>query len=97
MIELCDFIKHDPSKDQDNKRWAELSKAKKILKEWVNKQGHERCWYYPDLFEKLCKTLDVQPSKKPNLPPLKEFKKGCCKYQKEQYSKNDHKLWKGLI
>ena len=63
-----------------------LHKAKAVIQIWLDKQGHDRCWYYPDLFNELAKILDVKPSKGPSLPPLEEFKKGCEKYQKEEYS-----------
>jgi hypothetical protein len=63
-----------------------VKKTKEILQEWVDKQGHDRCWYYPDLFIKLAEILDVKPSKEPKLPPLDEFKKGCERYQREEYN-----------
>jgi len=63
-----------------------LERAKSVIQEWMDKQGHDRCWYYPDLFMKLAEIFDVKPSKEPNLPPLQEFKKGCERYQKEEYN-----------
>jgi len=63
-----------------------LKQAKLIIQEWIDKQGHERCWYYPDLFNKLVKIFEIKISKDPSLPPLEEFKKGCEKYQKEEFS-----------
>ena len=59
--------------------------AQHLIQEWVNKQGHDRCWYYPDLFRKLADTFQVKLSQEPSLPPLEEFKKGCEKYQQEEY------------
>lgn len=59
--------------------------ARDILQEWVNKQGHERCWYYPDIFSKLCKYLEVEENKIPLLPPKEEFRENCQKYEAEQY------------
>lgn len=67
-----------------------LHEIKLILQEWIDKQSHERCWYYPDLFNKIAQTLDIKPTKNPSLPPINEFKKGCEKYQKEEYSKISH-------
>lgn len=58
---------------------------RKILQEWVDKQGHDRCWYYPELFLEICKILEITPSKEPKLPPEEEFKLGCDKYRGEQY------------
>jgi len=52
---------------------------------WLDKQGHDRCWYYPDLFNQLVNELGVKPSVEPKLPSWPEFVAGCYKYQQEQY------------
>ena len=59
-------------------------KAEAIILEWSNKQGHDRCWYYPDLFRKLAGIfeLNLQPG---SLPPREEFEAGCRRYQSEEY------------
>ena len=62
-----------------------LKEVKKIIQEWIDKQGHERCWYYPELFNKLVEIFEVNMVGKPELPPLDKFKKGCERYQKEEY------------
>jgi hypothetical protein len=62
-----------------------LDGAKLIIQKWVDKQGHDRCWYYPELFRELMNIFDIENSNQPSLPPLEEFKKGCEKYQKEEY------------
>ncbi len=59
--------------------------AKKVLQGWTDKQEHDRCWYYPDLFRKLIDIFEIKPSKEARLPPLEEFKRGCEKYQREEY------------
>ena len=69
--------------DTDLKR--KYSEAKKIVQEWVDKQGHERCWYYPDLFRRLINVFEITPTRDPALPSLEEFQKGCEKYQREEY------------
>jgi hypothetical protein len=56
-----------------------------LLKEWADKQGHDRCWYYPDVFRQLCFVLGVTLTSEPHLPPLDEFKKGCDRYQSEEF------------
>ncbi len=61
------------------------NEAKGIIQEWVDKQGHHRCWYYPDLFRKLADIFEVRPSRDPGLPSIQEFRKGCEKYQEEEY------------
>ncbi len=71
--------------EQDNARDGKLEEAKKALQEWVDKQGHERCWYYPEIFNRLCEILDVKPTTLPCLPVRHEFESGCIRYQREQY------------
>ena len=62
-----------------------LDKAKRVIQDWADKQGHDRCWYYPELFRELVEIFEIKLSKNPSLPPLDEFKKVCEKYQKEEY------------
>jgi len=59
--------------------------AKQIIEEWANKQGHDRCWYYPDLFRRLAEVLDANLEVEPSLPPRCEFEAGCSRYQDEEY------------
>ena len=61
------------------------NEARKVIREWIDKQEHDRCWYYPDLFRTLADILEVRPSRDPGLPPIEEFKKGCERYQDEEY------------
>jgi hypothetical protein len=68
-----------------------MEQARQILREWAEKQGHDRCWYYPDLFRKLADVLGVNLKVEPRLPPFEEFKLGCERYQKESYEQ-DHLL-----
>lgn len=62
-----------------------LDKIKQIVQEWLDKQGHDRCWYYPELFNKLAEVLDIKQRAPSCLPPRSEFMVGCHKYQDEQY------------
>lgn len=64
---------------------GKVERARAILQEWVEKQGHDRCWYYPDLFKELAEILEVPLTIDPKLPPLDEFKNGCERYQQEEY------------
>jgi hypothetical protein len=59
--------------------------AKQMLQEWMNNQGHDRCWYYPEIFRRLCVLFDVKPEVYANLPSRSEFEQGCHRYQDEQY------------
>lgn len=61
------------------------NKAQQILQKWLDKQGHNRCWYYPDLFHKLADLLEVKASVEPKLPTRHEFEIGCKRYQEEQF------------
>ncbi len=61
--------------------------ARILLQEWTDKQGHERCHYYPEIFRKLCDVLEVEPILDPALPLRNEFEEGCRRYQNEEYSK----------
>ncbi len=58
--------------------------AKRLIEEWVNKQGHDSCWYYPEIFRQLAELFKVKYTDQ-NLPPRKEFKKGCERYEQELY------------
>ena len=59
--------------------------AKRAIQEWVDKQGHDRCWYYPELFTRLVEIYEIKPTKKTSLPPIEEFEEGCTRYQFEEY------------
>jgi predicted ATPase len=59
--------------------------AREVIQEWVKKQGHERCWYYPELFERLVEIFEIKQTSDRQLPPREEFEKGCKIYQDEQY------------
>jgi len=65
-----------------------IEKAKVILQSWVDQQGHERCWYYPDVFNQLVELFEVKGGEN-GLPPRCEFEEGCRRYQEEQYGKKD--------
>lgn len=64
-----------------------LQQAKRIIQQWVDQQGHERCWYYPDLFRELVELFELQSTQDPLLPPRPEFELGCRRYQDEEYNK----------
>lgn len=54
-------------------KWADSPEKKydlikTIMQEWVDKQGHDQCWYYPEIFGELVEILDIKTSKEPSLP-----------------------------
>lgn len=59
--------------------------VKAITQEWADKQGHERCHYYPELFRRLAEILGIKSQVEACLPPRSEFEKGCRRYQDEEY------------
>jgi hypothetical protein len=64
------------------------SEVKAIIQSWLDKQGHEKCWYYPDLFMNLAGLLDLQSKHQPALPSRDEFEKGCKRYQDQEFGQN---------
>ncbi len=66
--------------------WKEsASLVKAIVQSWLAKQGHARCWYYPELFNQLAAALGLKATIAPALPLQAEFAEGCKRYQAEQY------------
>lgn len=60
--------------------------TKRILKKWLKKQGHDRCHYYPGIFNSLLKLYGIDSNKYDSqLPKLCEFKKGCNQFQNDEY------------
>lgn len=69
---------------------------KDVVQDWLDKQGHERCWYYPDLFKKIVDIMEIKISE-PQLPPRQEFEEGCKRFQNQEYGKTNS-VWKeGII
>jgi hypothetical protein len=61
-------------------------RAKAVLQEWADKQGHERCHWHPDILQRLANLFEIKPTVEPKLPPREEFESGCRRYQEEQYN-----------
>lgn len=89
MLEAIDL-----SKDQGCLPWSfffvqektmcqQCDEIKAIVQEWTDKQGHNRCWYYPELFRKLAKILSIKGE--PKQVPRAEFERGCSQFQDEEY------------
>ncbi len=67
------------------RREVEASEVRQIVQSWLDKQGHDRCWYYPELFRELASALGLRPKVSPGLPTLDEFRAGCERFQREEY------------
>jgi hypothetical protein len=63
-----------------------LVEVRRITQEWIDKQGHDRCWYYPDLFNQLVGVLGIRMTVETRLPSREEFARGCEKFQEEEYT-----------
>ena len=61
-----------------------VARTRELIQSWASQQGHDRCWYYPDLFAQLCELHGVE-SPPPSLPPLEEFRLGCCMFQAREF------------
>ena len=55
-----------------------------LVAQWLAAQRHDRCWYYPDIFQQLAALHGVE-APIPLLPPRREFEEGCRQYADEQY------------
>lgn len=62
-----------------------LDDVKAIVQEWLDKQGHDRCWWYPELFERLAEVLELKATVPARLPPRCEFEAGCRRFTDSQY------------
>lgn len=61
-------------------------KTVQIIREWLSKQGHDACWYYPSLFTAMAELHGIE-TKTYRLPPSrKEFRAGCRRFEDEIYS-----------
>lgn len=56
------------------------------VEEWAGKQGHDHCWYYPDIFNRIAQIVGAE-ARSGDLPPRLEFEAGCKRYQDEEYKK----------
>lgn len=64
-----------------------LAQVEETISQFINRQGHDRCHYYPELLEELAGILKIKQTTPSNLPTLEEFKAGCERFQREQYGK----------
>jgi hypothetical protein len=58
-----------------------------LVRSWASKQGHDVCWFYPEIFEEIAVALGVV-FVPPNLPPRREFRSGCRIYEEQVYVGN---------
>lgn len=62
-----------------------LQRIEQLVRDWDGKTGHDRCWYYPDLFRQIAGILGLELTTTPELPARAEFEEGCRRYQEQEY------------
>lgn len=62
----------------------QLFRIKQAIKKWIDKQGHDKCWYYPEIFKEISDILEIKTDKNIEIPE-EEFELGCKNYQDELY------------
>lgn len=63
-----------------------LLEVKNVIREWDEKRGHERCWYFPELFKKIADIVGVELMNGPYVPTPEQAARGCERYWKEQFA-----------
>ena len=71
-------------------------KTREILNEWGAKRGHDRCFWHPDLLERLGKLYGVDMTSATSRISLEIFKKGCMLYQAIEYDLHIPEDCKGI-
>lgn len=56
-----------------------------LVKEWDQKQGHDKCHYYPEIFGAIASKLGIVLKNDPLNVTEAEFRQGCDQYTKELF------------
>jgi hypothetical protein len=64
-----------------------LEVVREILTEWAKLDGHDRCWFHPELLSRLCQVVGVPVIEKPIRMTRQEFQCGCLAYQDDLFGK----------
>jgi hypothetical protein len=62
-----------------------IASVKDEIQSWLDKQGQDKCHYYPEIFQKIAELLQIKNNLVNALPPEEEFQSGCDKYRKDLY------------
>lgn len=68
------------------------TEARRLMIEWRSKQGPDKCWYCPEIFNSLCDVLGVDNDFDFDLNPRSEFEQGCKQYQDQLYGSKSNEL-----
>lgn len=59
-----------------------IQSVRQAVEEWNNKQGHDKCHYYPEIFRKILDLLGIPENKNVELSEA-EFQSGCDIFRKD--------------
>jgi hypothetical protein len=76
---------HDDRLWFGNHQEAKLKIGQELLQSWIDKQKHDRCWFYPDIFMQLCQLHGLTVNMTPDMTE-EEFEKGCAQFRKELFN-----------
>ena len=65
-----------------------LERVRNAIREWDRKKGHDRCWYYPEIFREIAGIVGIGLTNEPYMPTREQLEEGCRRYQDELYSLN---------
>jgi|SRR5690606_24869251 len=68
---------------------GKVKRIKTLIQEWDNKRGHDKCWYYPEIFEDIAKVVNVPLINNQPCVPRTDFRNNCQIFEAGIYSKND--------
>jgi hypothetical protein len=77
MIGMPDDLDHDTDTMTQEQLVAEVRKLRAGIRKHRDAEGHQLCWYVPELWGLLPEKLDP----KPRVPPVGEFLENCAKYR----------------
>ncbi len=72
-----DDFDHDLDTMTQDQLVAEVKKLRQGIRRHRDAEGHNLCWYVPELWGLLPEKLDP----KPRVPPVGEFLENCAKYR----------------
>lgn len=81
---VCKNCKHPDMEAELVKSLKMLSEIERLVRDWRDKQGHQACWYYPEIFREICKVLGVECHLVPSMS-RECFRAGCERYMDEVY------------
>jgi hypothetical protein len=85
MTDDIEFMDRVQLKTEIRRLRDENTQVRAVIQSWLDQQGHNRCWYYPELFRQLVQILHLTMTVEPALPPRCEFRAGCQRYEGEEY------------